>query len=74
MKRFFTRRRLAMPLAVIGIALMGADILLTRNVFIHVGELMVASLACFVLALVLDRKPKGTTAPPGPLEQTGPGR
>jgi ABC-type proline/glycine betaine transport system permease subunit len=74
MKRFFTRRRLAMPFAVIGIALMGVDILATRNFFVHVGELMAASLACFVVALVLDRTAKGTADAPGPLEQTGAGR
>jgi hypothetical protein len=50
---------------------MGVDILATRNFFVHIGELMAASLACFVVALVLDRTAKGTADAPGPLEQTG---
>jgi len=65
MKRFLTRPRLAMIFSVLGIVLMGVDILSTRNFFIHVGELMAASIACFVIALILDRAPKGTTDAPG---------
>ena len=63
MKRFFTRKRLAMTFSVLGIALMGLDILMTRNFFVHVGELMAASILCFVVALVLDRAPKATGGP-----------
>ena len=39
----------------IGIGLMGIDLLLTRNVFVHIGELMAASIFSLILALVLDR-------------------
>lgn len=54
-----------MIFSVLGIVLMGVDILSTRNFFIHIGELMAASIACFVIALILDRAPKGTTDAPG---------
>ncbi len=53
------RKRWAMGFAVCGVVLMGVDLLLTRNFFIHVAELMVASLLCFALALFLDRGPAG---------------
>lgn len=55
MKKHFTRKRLAMGFSVLGISLMGVDIMITRNFFIHVGELMVASLLCFIIAIALDR-------------------
>jgi hypothetical protein len=55
MKKLLTRKRFAMFFAVLGISLMGVDLLLTRNFFIHVGELMVASILCFVIGIVLDR-------------------
>ncbi len=71
MKRFFTRKRLAMTFSVLGIALMGVDILSTRNFFVHVGELMAASILCFVIALVLDRDPKGRRGSPGKLDAEG---
>ncbi len=54
------RKRWAMGCALLGVVLMGVDLLVTRNFFTHVGELMVASLFCFILALVLDR----STSPP----------
>ena len=50
-----SRRRWAMGSALLGVVLMGVDLLVTRNFFTHVAELMVASLFCFILALVLDR-------------------
>lgn len=58
MKKLLSRRRLAMLFSCIGIALMGADLLITRNVFTHIGELMAASILCLVLGIVLDRPPK----------------
>jgi len=66
MKIPITRKRLAMPFAVLGVVLMGVDLLITRNFFTHVGELMVASILCFVVGIVLDRGPgkKGNTASP----------
>lgn len=36
---------------------MGADLLMTRNFFVHIAELMAASISCFIIALLLDRKP-----------------
>ena len=48
-----------MGFALLGVALMGVDLLITRNFFSHVAELMVASLFCFALALFLDRTPPG---------------
>ncbi|MEJ2201414.1 MAG: hypothetical protein P8X63_10435 [Desulfuromonadaceae bacterium] len=50
------RKRLSMACSILGVLLMGIDLLLTRNFFTHVGELMVASLGCLALAIVLDRK------------------
>ncbi len=58
MPKPITRKRLAMLFGILGIVLMGVDLMMTRNFFSHIGELMVASLFCFVLALVLDRDPK----------------
>jgi len=43
---------------VLGVTLMGVDLLLTGSVFIHIGELMAASLVCFVVGLALDHKSK----------------
>lgn len=43
-----------MLFAVTGILLMGVDLLMTQNFFRHIGELMLASILCFILALVLD--------------------
>lgn len=56
MKRHLTRKRLAMAFAVLGVTLMGVDLMMTRNFFVHVGELMAASILCFVIGIVLDRK------------------
>ncbi len=55
MKGFFTRKRLSMTFAVLGVVLMGVDLMLTRNFFTHIGELMALSIFCFALALFLDR-------------------
>ena len=60
MKISITRKRLAMSFAVLGVVLMGVDLLITRNFFTHVGELMVASILCFVIGIVLDRDPGKT--------------
>jgi len=43
---------------IMGIVLMGVDLLMTRNFFVHIGELMAASLFCLALALFLDRTPE----------------
>ncbi len=58
MKRFCTRKRMAMTFSVLGITLMGIDLMMTRNFFTHIGELMAASIICFVIGIVLDRQPK----------------
>lgn len=55
MKRLFTRPRLAMAFGVLGVVLMGVDLMMTRNFFTHIGEIMIASLLCFVAAIVIDR-------------------
>lgn len=51
------RKRVALGFSTLGIALMGVDLLMTRSVFVHVGELMLASLVCLVLGIVIDRDP-----------------
>ncbi len=58
MFKLLTRKRLAMFFGIMGIVLMGVDLMMTRNFFTHIGELMVASLSCFGLALFLNRDPK----------------
>jgi hypothetical protein len=58
MKKPFTRKRLSMAFSVLGITLMGVDIMITRNFFTHVGELMAASIICFVVGIVLDHTPR----------------
>lgn len=55
MRRFFTKERLSMSFGVLGILLMGVDLMMTQNFFTHIGELMLASLLCFVIAIVIDR-------------------
>ncbi len=37
---------------------MGIDLILTRDFFTHIGELMAASLLCFAAAIYLDRSPR----------------
>ena len=59
MKRLLTRKRLAMFFAVLGVCLMGIDLMMTRDFFTHVGELMIASILCFVVGIVLDRDSGG---------------
>lgn len=54
MKNGFTRKRLSMLFCCIGIALMGVDLLMTRNFFVHIGELMAASIICLIIGLLLD--------------------
>ncbi|OHB33396.1 MAG: hypothetical protein A2X84_04580 [Desulfuromonadaceae bacterium GWC2_58_13] len=58
MFKLLTRKRLAMFFGIMGIVLMGVDLLMTRNFFVHIGELMAASLFCLALALFLDRTPE----------------
>lgn len=58
MKNLFTRDRLALMFSVTGILLMGVDLMMTRNFFVHVGELMVASLLCLVLGITIGRTPR----------------
>ncbi len=58
-----TQKRLALGFGVFGIGFMGADLMITGNFFVHVAELMAASITCFIFALLLDRKasqPKST--------------
>jgi hypothetical protein len=54
-RRWLNRQRVAMGFALLGTLLMGVDLLLTGNFFVHIGELMAASILCFIIALVLDR-------------------
>ncbi len=56
-KNFFTRKRISMAFSVFGVTLMGIDLMLTRNFFTHIGELMAASIFCLVIGLILDRQP-----------------
>jgi uncharacterized membrane protein len=49
------KKRLALFFGVLGIGLMGADLMMTGNFFVHVAELMAASITCFIIALLLDR-------------------
>ena len=56
MKRLLNRKRLSMGFSVLGVVLMGVDLLMTRNFFVHIGELMGASIFCLILGLVLDRQ------------------
>lgn len=65
LRRWFPRKRLALLFSVAGIMLMGVDLTLTRNVFSHIGELMVLSLLCFAAGIMLDRDPR-PKAPPAP--------
>jgi hypothetical protein len=53
-----------MGFGVLGIVLMGVDLLVTGNFFVHVGELMLASILCLVLALVIDRGGRKKTDSP----------
>ncbi len=55
----FTRKRIAMSFSVLGIVLMGVDMMVTRDFFVHVGELMIASLLCLALGIFIDREKKG---------------
>ena len=54
-----TLKRLALAFGIGGVVLMGIDLLITRNFFTHVAELMASSIACFVIALILDHKAGG---------------
>jgi hypothetical protein len=56
--KFFTRKRCSLLFAGAGLALMGIDLILTRDFFTHIGELMAASLLCFAAAIYLDRSPR----------------
>lgn len=49
------QKRLALCFGVLGIGIMGADLMITGNFFVHVAELMAASIICFIIALLLDR-------------------
>lgn len=50
-----------MTFSVIGVALMGVDLLITRSVFVHVAELMATSIGCLLTGLLLDGSPKKPT-------------
>jgi len=58
MKIPLRRRHLAIFFSATGIALMGVDLLITRNFFSHVGELMALSMICLATGIALDREPK----------------
>ncbi len=60
MLSFRNKKRLALCFGVLGIGLMGADLMMTGNFFIHVAELMAASITCFIIALLLDRNAEQT--------------
>jgi ABC-type microcin C transport system permease subunit YejB len=62
MKRFFTRQRVALSFSVTGIVLMGVDLMVTRDFFVHVGELMIASIVCLALGIFIDREKRGERA------------
>ncbi len=53
------QKRLALGFGVCGIGFMGADLMITGSFFIHVAELMAASIACFIIALLLDHRASG---------------
>ncbi len=55
MRGFFTRKRLATGFAALGVGFMAVDLMVTGSFFVHVGELMAASIGSFILALGLDR-------------------
>jgi len=44
---------------VLGVGLMGVDLLITRNFFVHIGELMAASILCFIIGIAIDRGSSG---------------
>jgi len=50
------QKRVALFFGVVGVGLMGADLMITGSFFIHTAELMAASISCFIIALLLDRK------------------
>lgn len=50
------QKRIALCFGVLGVGLMGADLMITGNFFVHVAELMAASIICFIIALLLDYK------------------
>ncbi len=61
-----TRKRIALGFSVLGIVLMGVDMMVTRDFFVHVGELMVASLVCLALGIFIDREKKGEAGKKSP--------
>jgi ABC-type microcin C transport system permease subunit YejB len=71
MKVRLTRKHLSMAFSVLGIGLMGVDLLITRNFFTHIGELMALSIFCLVLGIVLDR---ASDEGKGPKEQPPAGK
>lgn len=44
-----------MGFCILGVVLMGVDLLLTHSIFVHIGELMAASILCFIIGLAIDR-------------------
>lgn len=57
MPPLLTRRRLATVFTVLGVLLMAADLLITGSIFVHIAELMAASILSFIIALVLEHAP-----------------
>jgi len=53
------KKRLSLGFGILGVVLMGVDLLITGNFFSHIAELMLSSILCFILALILDRAAQG---------------
>ena len=57
MPPLLTRQRLATAFTVLGVLLMAVDLLITDSFFVHIAELMAASILSFIIALVLEHAP-----------------
>jgi len=58
MPPLLTRKRLATAFIILGVLLMAVDLLITGSFFVHIAELMAASILSFVIALVLEHVPE----------------
>lgn len=57
MPPLLTRQRMATAFTVLGVLLMAVDLLMTGSFFVHIAELMAASILSFIIALVLEHAP-----------------
>ena len=57
MPPLLTRQRMATVFTVLGVLLMAVDLLMTGSFFVHIAELMAASILSFIIALVLEHAP-----------------